>query len=186
MRFLSFSRNFLAYLFFSQLFFLSQLWPLFYFLKSNLIVYAPETEISQKKHFCSFNRIFAEPDITAPEIFSHGLSLIFTIKTGQPLPYCSEQLPCFFIYFLLVTVFRASVFRVMQNPERNRSNNTAIQLLPDYVFSCISDTSQPDSLPGNICQGPKAVVNSQIVTLRPCHNQVLRQIDRGRWCSPVV
>lgn len=48
----------------------------------------------------------------------------------------------------------------MQNPERNRGNNTAIQLFPDYVFSCISDTLQLDSLPGNICQGPKAVVNS--------------------------
>ncbi|WP_418676198.1 hypothetical protein, partial [Alistipes putredinis] len=59
-------------------------------------------------------------------------------------------------------VFRASVFRVMQNPERNRGNNTAIQLFPDYVFSCISDTSQPDSLPGNICQGPK---RSSIVRL---------------------
>lgn len=46
-----FSRNFLAYLFFSQLFFLSQLWPLFYFLKSNLIVYAPETETRKKNIF---------------------------------------------------------------------------------------------------------------------------------------
>ena len=120
MRFLSFSRNFLAYLFFSQLFFLSQLWPLFYFLKSNLIVYAPETEISQKKHFCSFNRIFAAPDIPAPEIFSHGLSLIFTIKTGQPLPYCSEQLPCFFIYFLLYSFYSSARIAQRNFVERAR------------------------------------------------------------------
>lgn len=66
-----------------------------------------------EEHLLRRRRISCPPThsvcgLPAPEIFSHGLSLIFTIKTGQPLPYCSEQLPCFFIYFLLYSFYSSA------------------------------------------------------------------------------